>query len=198
MNYLPIQILTAKDVGVSFPVMACELMRILHGHFKNEPGKYGVTFGPHGSASIRVFAKDMSDLAKLQKAVGGHEYVRDYARFGFPQAVSADYAGPRVCFKRLRFADRRNMIRAGTNDFEIELGKRHERVRRAHEMVFANGRSLKLRMGSASTKQTFPLMIQAIEGEEAPSLADNHQFDSYGLSTPTRMASLPDPAWEDF
>lgn len=198
MNYLPIKILPAQEVGISFPAMASELLKVLHGYFKQDPGKFGVTFGPKGTASVRVFAKDMNDLAKLQKAIGGHGFVHDYARFGFPQSVAEGYSGPRICFQRLRFADRRNMIRPDTNDGDIELGQRHARVRRAHDMVFGTERSIKLRMQSASTKQRFPLMVLAMNGDAAPVMVQTPQFDSYGLSTPTRLASLPDPAWEDF
>lgn len=166
----------AKDEGLAMPVME-RLMAILHGVFRQQPGKFAIALpgartgrGRHPGNVIRVFAETRDDLDLLVTSIHDHHVIRDYVTLGDPRKVPPDFSGPWREYRRYRITNRGS-----------RLDKcREYRLQQASELPYF--RSL-----SKSTGHGFGVYVAPMEGEPA----DDCQPDSYGLSVSTRPFALP-------
>lgn len=162
------------------PVIAGAMLKVLHGVFGQEPGRYALALPKHASApfaALRVFAAGREDLDGLVQGVEGHPVIRDYARIGYPRKVPADWDGPWLEFRRYRIPSRK-------------AGRKPGDMLRERRMAQAEERRLPyFILQSRSNGQQFGLYLEILPagapgGEARP--------DGYGLSVPTRPFALPD------
>jgi hypothetical protein len=162
------------------PVVAGAALKVLHGVFRDTPGRYALALPRHGRqpfAVLRVFAGERDHLDALVAAVESHPVIRDYVRLGYPRRVPPDFAGTWTEFRRFRIPARRSGRKPGDD-------LRQRRMAQA-----AEARLLYFILHSRSTGQQFGLYVDIRAG--GPN-AGEAEPDSYGLAVATRPFALPD------
>jgi len=161
------------------PVVAGAALKVLHGVFGRQPGRYALALPKHQTApfaALRVFAESRDDLDELVQAVEGHPVIRDYTRLGYPRKVAKDWDGPWVEFRRYRIPSRK-------------AGRKPGDTLRERRMAYVEENRLPyFILQSRSNGQQFGLYLQALATGPSPEA----QPDSYGLSVSSRPFALPD------
>lgn len=170
-----------QGTGTSLPapVIAGAALKVLHGVFGQQPGRYALALPKHQTApfaALRVFAESRDDLDELVQAVEGHPIIRDYTQLGYPRKVAKGWEGPWVEFRRYRIPSRK-------------AGRKPADTLRERRMAFAEDNRLPyFILHSRSNGQHFGLYLQTLPASASPAA----QPDSYGLSVYTRPFALPD------
>lgn len=162
------------------PVLAGAALKVLHGAFRDAPGRYALALPRHARrpfAVLRVFAGERDHLHALAEAVEAHPVIRDYTRLGYPRPVPADFPGTWTEFRRYRIPARRSGRKPGDD-------LRERRMARATE-----ARLPYFILQSRSNGQQFGLYVDIRAG--APQTGEAEP-DSYGLAVATRPFALPD------
>lgn len=173
-----------RGAGLPPPVLAGAALRVLHGVFKQQPGRYALAlpgFAEAPFAKLRVFAGERDDLDLLQEAISGHHVFQEQVQLGYPRKVAQTYEGPWLRYARYRIPSRK-------------AGRHPEDSLRQRRMAQADERRLPyFILNSQSTGQQFGLYI-AIESAESHADWQNRDIapDSYGLSVASRAFALPD------
>ncbi|HOE41250.1 MAG TPA: type I-F CRISPR-associated endoribonuclease Cas6/Csy4 [Rhodoferax sp.] len=179
LQYTQIDLLSRAEETSPKPILLARLMRILHGVFQSKPETFAIALPSHGFSSVRVFARDRTELDFLAGAIQSHWFVRDYTRLGYPAAVPADYAGAWVSYRRYRIpsakSDRNAQARQPT------LGQRRSAQAQKDGLVY-------LISDSQSNQQKFSLFVQSMAAAGPGEFRPN----SYGLSSSKRAFALPD------
>lgn len=165
--------------GLPAPVVAGAMLKVLHGVFGREPGRFALCLPQHRTApfaALRVFAAERGDLDELVEGVGDHPVIRDYGHIGYPRRVPADWDGGWVEFRRYRIPSRK----AGRKPDDTLRQRRMEQAERRRLPYFI--------LQSASNGQQFGLYLQVLPG----GTATDCRPDSYGLSVSSRPFALPD------
>lgn len=135
------------------PVIAGAMLKVLHGLFGQQPGRYALALPKHQSApfaALRVFAENRDDLDELVQAVEGHPVIRDYSRIGYPRKIPKDHDGPWVEFRRYRIPSRK-------------AGRKPGDILRERRMMQAEERRLPyFILNSLSTGQQFGLYVEVL------------------------------------
>lgn len=171
-----VNVAIAATGGVDSPVAASAVMRIVHGAFRNHPGMFAVAFPQKSTFSmIRIFADNPENLNLLQTEIENHPDIVRFARFKAARVVPSDFAGEWASYTRFRIPSRK--------------ADRHEgaplRLKRLREADDANMPFLMLR--SKSQKTDFGLRFKIEKGLPCEDCLP----DSYGLSTSSKVFSLP-------
>ncbi|RMH09771.1 MAG: type I-F CRISPR-associated endoribonuclease Cas6/Csy4 [Nitrospirae bacterium] len=177
-HYVTIEVLgSEKGGGFPRPVLAGAILRVLHGVFRQHPGRFALALPGSLFSGLRIFAQTREDLDLLVAAVEFHPAVRDYGRIGYPRTVPLDYSGPWKRYSRYRIPTRKS-------DREPDGRLRRTRIERADQKNLPY-----FTLSSSSSGQRFRLYFEVIENA-APSM--ECQPDSYGFSVASRPFSLPD------
>lgn len=169
-----------RAAGVPAAVVAGAALRVLHGAFKERPGRYALAlprFADQPFSKLRVFAGERDDLDELVQAVESHPVIRDYIQLGYPRKVPVDYDGTWTEFRRYRIPARRSCRKP-----DDDLRERRMQRAQTERLPF-------FIMHSQSTGQQFGLYVE-IRPAARPS--SDGIPDSYGLSVTTRPFALPD------
>lgn len=178
LHYLPLKQLATDGAEVPAPAIASRLFGVLHGAFRQMPGKYAIAIPQSGFASLRVFAQSKEDLGLLCMAVAGHHVLRDYYRMDNAVQVPCDFAGTWVSYRRFRIPSEsadRNIRSDGST-----LTQRRMAQARQERLVFFDTHS-------QTSGQRFSLHVQSIAAD-GPGLFCP---DSYGLASVERPFALP-------
>jgi len=165
--------------GLSRPIIAGALLRVLHGVFKENENKYAIAIPDHGFGWVRVFAGSREDLDLLHENIKGNQVVKDYCRFGYPQAVPEGFSGPWKRYSRFRIPSRN----AERNENGTVRMRRIEKAENEQLPYFI--------VRSKSNGQGFSLHVK-IETSSGPQKLNECEPNSYGLSVTTRPFALPD------
>jgi hypothetical protein len=175
---------SGKGAGLPPPIVAGATLRVLHGVFKQTPGRYALAlpgFSTAPFAKLRVFAGERDDLDSLAEAVSAHHLFKDHMQLGYPRKIAESYDGPWQRYSRYRIPSRKS-------GRHIDDGLRQRRLDQADER-----RLPYFILSSQSTGQQFGLYV-SIDAVEPPidwQICDI-QPDSYGLSVASRAFALPD------
>lgn len=183
--YVDLEVLAEDQGGESMPapVLAGAAMEVLHGAFRQHPGRYALALpsvltgkakGP--GRTLRIFAGSRDDLDTLVAVVSGHPIIRDYTRWGHQRPVPEDFAGPWIEYRRYRIPAQKSLRKP--ND-----SLRERRMQTAQRL-----RLPYFHLRSRSNGQQFMLYVQALEGKETGSAC---QPDGYGLSVSSRPFAVP-------
>ena len=171
-----VNIVIGASGGASLPVAASAVMRVLHSAFRNHPKIFAVAFPQKSIFSmIRVFAENAENLKLLQSEIEDHQDIVSFARFKVSREVPFDFSGEWASYTRFRIPSRKADRHEGSP-------LRLSRMRQADE---ENMPYLVLR--SKSQKTEFGLRFKIEKG--AP--CEDCMPDSYGLSTSSKVFSLP-------
>lgn len=183
--YVDLEILAGDPDGesMSAPVLAGAALDVLHGAFRQRPGRYALAL-PEVSPGeahtpgriLRVFAGGRDDLDVLVAAISGHPIIRDYTRIGYPRPVPGEFPGPWIEYRRYRIPARKSLRKPGDT-----LRERRMQTARESGLPFFHARS-------RSNGQSFVLYVQALD---AASGSAECQPDSYGLSVSSRPFAVP-------
>lgn len=183
--YVDLEILAGDSDGeaLSAPVLAGAALDVLHGAFRQQPGRYALAL-PGASPdearvrnwTLRVFAGDRDDLDAFVAAISAHAVIRDYTRFGDPRPVPEGFSGPWIEYRRYRIPAQRSLRKPADT-------LRERRMRAAHRQKLPF-----FQMRSRSNAQCFRLFVQAVANESGG--IDCHP-DSYGLSVSSRPFAVP-------
>lgn len=160
------------------PLAAAAVLRVLHGAFRQQSGQYALALPdyPRAFPRLRIFAESRDALDALVSATQGHPSLAENARFGYPQQVPEDFAGPWLSFRRYRIPTRRAERKPdGTL-----------RLRRIQAADDARLPFFPLR--SESNGHTWRLYVEA---QPTESSTDPSSPDAYGLATATRPFGVP-------
>lgn len=166
--------------GLPMPVLAGAALKVLHGAFRDAPGRYALALPRHARqpfSVLRVFTGERDHLDALVEAVEPHPIMRDYVRLGYPRRVAVGFDGGWTEFRRYRIPSRRAGRKPGDD-------LRQRRMDRA-----AENRLPFFIMQSRSNGQQFGLYVDIRAGAAASSEVEP---DSYGLAVTSRPFALPD------
>jgi CRISPR-associated endoribonuclease Cas6/Csy4 subtype I-F len=173
-----------KGAALPAPVLAGAALRVLHGAFKQHPGRFALAlpgFETAPFAKLRIFAANRDDLDRLVEATSGHNLIKDYMQLGYPRKVSQDFDGAWLQYSRYRIPSRKS-------GRHVEDGLRQRRMDQADQR-----RLPYFILSSQSTGQQFGLYV-AIDPVAVPVDWQSRDLrpDSYGLSVSSRAFALPD------
>lgn len=161
--------------GLSRPIISGAVMRILHGVFKQNPGKFAIAIPEHGFEWIRVFTDNRENLDLLHDNIKDSHVIKAYARFGYPQEVPKNFSGKWKRYARFRIPSRNSERKEGGT-------LRLRRIEQTEEMDMPF-----FIVQSKSNGGQFSLHIYISDAQPS----DNCEPDSYGLSVTTRPFGLP-------
>lgn len=169
-----------KGAGLPPPIIAGAALKVLHGAFKQQPGRYALAL-PTGFTALRLFADEREHLDELAEAVEQHPVIRDYTWQGRIRKVPEAFDGAWREYRRYRIPARKS-CRKPNDDL------RERRMQRADE-----GRFPYFILNSQSTGQQFGLRVEIIPHlQKSDAQTNDAQPDSYGLSVSSRPFALPD------
>lgn len=173
-----------NGAGLPPPVVAGAALKVLHGAFKQQAGRYALAlpnFEATPFAALRVFAGEREHLDDLANSVETHPVMHDYALQGRIRKVPEPFGGAWREYRRYRIPARR-ACRKPNDDL------RERRMARADM-----GRFPYFILSSRSTGQQFGLYVEilSIPAGSGEGVRDA-QPDSYGLSVSSRPFALPD------
>lgn len=168
---------SGRGSGFPRPVVAGAILRVLHGAFRQYPGKFALALPGELFSGLRVFAQSREDLDLLVASIDAHPVIRDYARIGYPRTVPPGYAGTWKQYSRYRIPTRKA-------DREPDGRLRRARIERADQ-----GKLPFFIIPSRSSGQRFSLYLEVSEGIAS---AGECMPDSYGFSVASRPFSLPE------
>lgn len=179
--YMDLEPRSAKG-GLVLPLWAGQVMQVLHGVFRQQPGQYALALPCRQQPfrCLRLFASCRETLNQLIEVLDGKPGLN--LQLGCVRPVPADFAGSWSSYRRYRIPTRKaERLPQGT-----------VRQRRIQEADAANLPFFQLR--SVSTGAHFGLRVQIVSSE-----AGQHPCapDSYGLAVTSRPFSLPDLPYED-
>ena len=184
-------IFTGRGVGMAAPVMRGHTLRMLHGFFAKETGKYAIALPPDDDAiaspklqgALRIFASSRDDMDALVTTLSPVPWFRDYVRILYGKPVPEDFAGTWTSFTRFRIPT----LKQDRHEGEAHGRLRERRMKTAHVAGLQY-----FIMQSGSNKQQFTMYVQMLAG-----VAPKEECfpNSYGLSVPTRQFCLPDMPW---
>lgn len=165
-----------KGEGISSPVLAGAILRVLHGAFREYPGKFALALPDRPFSRLRVFAENRGDLDTLVRSVRNHPAIRDYGRIGYPDSVPPDFSGPWKRYSRFRIPTRK-----ADRDPDSRLRRSRMEIARQNSIPF-------FPMTSHTSGQRFSLHIeiQSVDGYLGECLPDG-----YGLSVASKPFALP-------
>lgn len=160
-------------------------LRVLHGAFSKNPGKYAVAFpkAKAGNArsmgdTIRVFAGSSMELYQLIDAVKGHHVLRDHVVTRMPVSIPANFSGSWSSWQRLHIPSSSTVAQANT--ISRETYRAAQRLK-AQGLPFTEMRS--------SSGNIFAFRIN--RNKAAPWMAEVNP-NTYGLASKEQPFSLPD------
>ncbi|MBZ9539577.1 type I-F CRISPR-associated endoribonuclease Cas6/Csy4 [Modicisalibacter tunisiensis] len=165
------------------PMAASAIVRVLHGAFRQAPGRHALAMPSHARLAhsvLRVFASGRDELDALIANIREAPSLLEQAVIHYPRSVPEDYAGSWSIYQRFRIPSRR----------AERIPGRSVRLKRVQE---ANARELPFfQMKSDSNGGRFRLYwsVQPYTGSE-PKVRESTP-DSWGLSTTTNPVPLPD------
>lgn len=169
-----------KGVGLPRPVVAGAILRVLHGAFRRNPGKFALALPVKEKshfACLRVFSETRDDLDLLVATIENNPVIRDYGQIGYPHVVPEGYDGPWKQYSRFRIPTRK-----ADRDPEDAL--------RSRRIAYADENNLPFFIvTSDTTKQRFGMYIKV---DHAQTHQSECMPDSYGLSVSTRRFAVPD------
>lgn len=179
-EYLDIEVRGASSGGggriPAIPLIT-RLVAILHGVFRNHPGRFALAFPRmktgdlrHPGHVLRVFAESRDDLDIIVDSLRKNERIAGYIRVNYPRRVPDDFDGPWKEYRRYRIPG---------NGSRLEQC-RDWRLKHAGSLPF-------LRLRSKGNGHIFSFHIEEREGGRT----DDCRPDSYGLSVPSRAFALP-------
>ena len=174
-----LQLRAASDGTVAAPVVRTQMLLRLHPIFREQPGRFAIALPP-SPGSLRVFSHDRNALTDLASSLGTLPWWRDYTAHEPVTAVSVDFAGPWVSYRRFRIPTLRS---------DRHVGSQHGQLR-ARRLASATSRRLDyFVVQSRSTGQRFALTV-----ERFPEVSGECVFapNSYGLSSSASPLALPD------
>lgn len=161
------------------PLAAALIVKKLHESFSLVPSSYALALPDYGNRvfrRLRVFASSRDELDQLVATINDDEAFNNYGRFGYPQVIPEDFAGPWACYTRYRIPTRKQE-------------RKEDGTVRIRRMQYAECKQIPFfAIASKSTKQAFRLHVQMLPG--APNQGECHP-DSYGLSVTSRQFSVP-------
>ena len=183
--YVDLEVLAGDhdSESLSAPVLAGAALKVLHGGFRQQPGRYALALPdvapnrahPPGR-TLRVFAGSRDDLDALVAAIGGHPIIRDYTRIGYPRPVPGGFSGPWIEYRRYRIPAQKSLRKP-----DDTLRERRMEAARQQGLPFFQTRS-------QSNGQSFMLYVQALD---AATGSPECLPDSYGLSVSSRPFAVP-------
>jgi len=157
-------------------VLAGAILRVLHGAFRQYPGKFALALPGDLFSGLRVFGQTRADLDLLVTSIDSHPVIRDYGRIGYPRTIPPGYSGPWKSYSRFRIPTRKS-------DREPDGRLRRARIEKADQEKLPF-----FVLSSTSSGQRFSLYLEVAEGT-AP--AGECLPDSYGFSVASRPFALP-------
>jgi len=162
---------------------ASAIVRVMHGAFRQAPGRYALAMPSHARLAhsvLRVFASDRDELDTLIANIREAPSLLEQAVIHYPRSVPENYTGSWSIYQRFRISARR----------AERIPGRSVRLKRVQE---ANTRELPFfQMKSESNGGRFRLYwsVRPYTGSD-PQVQESTP-DSWGLSTTTNPVPLPD------
>ena len=179
-------IILRSDAGVTIPVIAAQVMRVLHTCFQARPDTYALAFpemkfgeDPKLGRVLRLFAGSQSEVEHALDQVENDDRLKPFALIGRIRQVPADYDGGWVTYQRYRIPARRG--KSPTHQ-EKRLRLRAKKLDEARLLPY-------LILKSTSTQQTFSLIIE--QQKHVLALSRDGTPDVYGLSRKEAPVFLP-------
>lgn len=166
-----------KGGDIPHPVLAGAMLRVLHGVFREYPGKFALALPRRHFSRLRVFAETREDLDLLVSSVRNHPAIRNYGQIGYPDSVPSDFAGPWKRYSRFRIPTRK-ADRTPNNRLRRS---RMEKAEQKNIPFFP--------MISYTSGQRFSLHVDI---QNVSGCLEECQPDSYGLSVASKPFALPD------
>lgn len=183
-HYLDFELAEGTDTDVSSTVVANQVIKILHGAFREKKGHYAVSLpctkpGVRSSTGnvLRIFSGSKESLALLIVNIQNHFYIRDYATIHRIESVPDKFSGEWIEYRRFRIST----IKMDRNDSDGKASRK--RLQRASELGLPY-----FIIQSQSNGHRFSLVIEPRKGN---SESITIEPDSYGFSVSSRPFSLP-------
>lgn len=180
-------ILDGASGEISYPVIANQVLSVLHGAFKALDKVFALSLPnclPGKKTSIgnrlRVFSTSEESLKTLLAAIEDHFIVRDYCAFKKIQGVPEDFNGPWVEYRRFRPSNKN----ADRNNGDESISLRERRMQDARER-----RLPYFILRSQSNLQGFSLIVEPRKFAQDQSV--EVAPDKYGLSVSSRSFGVP-------
>lgn len=171
---------------LSGPVIANQVMPVLHGAFKKLDGTFALALPnclPNRKSGIgnklRIFTLRLSDINALVSAIKDHFTVRDYCEITPACEVPEGFAGPWVEYRRYRPSNK-NAERNADNG---QAPLRERRIRTAGEQMLPY-----FVLRSTTNQHGFSLIVEPRESQYSET---EIMPDSYGLSVSSRSFAVP-------
>lgn len=170
-----------KPAPLSRPLAAASVAKVLHGAFRQTPGRYALAMPNHQGAThakLRVFATHKDELTQLIEAIHQAPALERQAEILYPKAIPKDFDGPWHLYRRYRIPSRK-AERDPTRPVRLK------RIRQAEERELSF-----FQMSSTSNGGRFRLFWEVVPCQPSD-LPNAGPPDSWGLSTTERAVPLP-------
>ncbi len=184
---------TVGEGGIPTLPVATFLFSVLHGVFRNNPGRFALGFPlmregerRHPGHVFRVFAESEEDWKIVYEELDKHERIGSRIHlFREPLLIPENYSGPWIEYRRFRIPTRKSTQFRGEHKERIPrssqgIDLRQKRIDASAEWPF-------FRLRSKTTGTIFSLHITKRNGERTDICCP----DGYGLSGTTHSFSLP-------